>query len=133
MELLVTISILTYGAYTIALLSLCAYVIGAAKRFIRTGESDMRRGPLWVLASLYYEIRPFTIWAAIPGLVIYNLWDRDAASTAIWTFNWLIAYFFHPGNDDDDRWKKRRKKVAAKVKEVGGKLIVVPIPAPSPA
>jgi hypothetical protein len=30
---------------------------------------------------------------------------------------------------DDDRWKKRRRKAAAKVKELGGKLVVVPVPA----
>lgn len=31
---------------------------------------------------------------------------------------------------DDDYWKKKRKKAAAKIKEVAGKLVVIPIPAP---
>lgn len=35
--------------------------------------------------------------------------------------------------DKDDRWKKRRKKLLSKVKEVAGRLVVVPMPVPIPA
>jgi len=41
----------------------------------------------------------------------------------------FFEYWLYKLGKDDDRWKKRRKKAAAKVKEVAGKLVVVPVPA----
>lgn len=47
----------------------------------------------------------------------------DVANTIIW----ILMYW----DDHDDRWKKRRKKSLSKVKEVAGKLIVIPLPHPT--
>ena len=45
------------------------------------------------------------------------------------TLYWWFAVV--KDKDKDDRWKKRRKKALAKVKEVAGKLVVVPLPSPA--
>lgn len=42
----------------------------------------------------------------------------------------LLWFLFIKDLGDDDRWKKRRKKAVAKVKEVAGRLVVVPELAP---
>lgn len=48
------------------------------------------------------------------------VWGSDLA----WI--WIVSRVFK----DDDRWKKRRKKAAAKVRELAGRLVVVPEPIP---
>lgn len=47
--------------------------------------------------------------------------------------NLWIWWQIRENDDHDDRWKKRRKKVVSVVKVVAGKLVVVPLPGPSPA
>jgi membrane protein implicated in regulation of membrane protease activity len=63
-------------------------------------------------------------WAlTIDGLV-------DAICLVVNSWVWWDWYRRHDG---DDQWKKRRKKALAKIKQVAGKLVVVPVPSPSPA
>lgn len=65
-----------------------------------------------VVKMASYDLQQGTKW--IPFLWVLDL---------LWL--WIIRQL-----DDDDRWKKRRKKAAAKVKEVAGRLVVVPEVAP---
>lgn len=60
--------------------------------------------------------------------------DPVFAEDALWVLPiyWAIdlLWLWITKNFGDDRWKKRRKKAAAKVKEVAGRLVVVPELAP---
>lgn len=66
---------------------------------------------------------------AAPGIVylLAKHWmERDYFDTffsAVNVFNW---WHFRNWPDDDNRWNKRRKKLQSKVKEMSGRLIVVP-------
>lgn len=74
-------------------------------------------GPIFLLSYLADMIRGDTI-----------LW----LDSILWPVNVLVWWFSIVKDEDrDDRWKKRRKKVAEKVKEVAGKLVVVPVPSPT--
>lgn len=70
---------------------------------------------LYMLKDLLHQIRHqswgWIVWDVIVILMTF--------------FVWIII---HNDKDKDDRWKKRRKKLAARVKQMGGKLVVVPIP-----
>lgn len=60
---------------------------------------------------------------------------RDTGWQQLLDLVFIIAYLYLWWifrNDGDDRWKKRRRKMLAKVKQVGRKLVVVPIPQPLP-
>lgn len=69
---------------------------------------------LWCLHDAIWEAEGF-----MRGLNILFFF----AYLGIW---WIYRH------DGDDRWKKRRKKALAKVKQVGRKLVIVPIPQPLP-
>jgi hypothetical protein len=71
---------------------------------------------------------------AFPGMLGY--WLITANSTWDWVtlaINFWVWTDWYRHHDHDDRWKKRRKKALAKVKQVAGKLVVVPIPVPAGA
>jgi len=82
-------------------------------------------------------LRPPYLWWFCPFLVVTNLREGlqgdefGPVVAAVWAVNWVIAYRSRHDDDDDDFWKKRRKKLAARVKELAGKLVVVPEPAAS--
>lgn len=65
-------------------------------------------GAIWESTSWWH--RPVNIFLA---LMYLGVW---------WIFK----------DDGDDRWKKRRKKMLAKIKQVGRRLVIVPIPQPQP-
>lgn len=76
------------------------------------------------------ELRVFAL-VAIP----IDAWNYIATThDNIWIRAWLLlvytVYEILAVRDKDDRWKKRRKKLASKVKEVAGRLVVVPMPVP---
>lgn len=56
-------------------------------------------------------------------------WELAHYGMAIGLY-WLIRMY---DKDDDDRWKRRRDRAAGAVKEIGGRLVVVPQPATSGA
>lgn len=70
---------------------------------------------LYMLRELVREVRHHA-W----GWIVW-----DVLVILVTFFVWIII---HNDKDKDDRWKKRRKKLAARVKQMGGKLVVVPIP-----
>lgn len=73
--------------------------------------------PVMILSLLGEIATSDTVWERVWGIVL----------TILYCFIWFIH---RNDNDDDDRWKRRRKKSLAKVKQIGGKLVVVPIPVP---
>jgi len=94
-------------------------------------------------ATFASEIRPFAwflaAFVAVHGGLVWTAQDvaEDGWSAAglfmgavlFFLWAWLSTVFYKEWkNSDDDRWKKRRKKLKAKVKEVGGKLVVEPEP-----
>ena len=89
-------------------------------------------------SELYARLHPIGKYAGFPYMVAINLYSAAHASHwwshslfvlfAIW---WTWIWWQHR-KPPDDRWKKRRKKALAKIKQVGGKLVVVPIPQPAP-
>lgn len=67
---------------------------------------------------------------------LFDPWDNWGHSPLVVAFRiflavaWLkIARDIYRSHDDDDYWKKKRKKLAAKVKQLAGRLVVVPVPA----
>ena len=66
---------------------------------------------------------------AIPDIEMFLLDGSGYWLPIIWGSD-MLWYIFIRDIDDDDRWKKRRKKAAAKVKEMAGRLVVVPEPIP---
>lgn len=82
----------------------------------------------YVARTVRAELKPFMIYVIWPGLIVYNGANHNWFGFFIWMVNLAMLILEH---DDDDRWKKRRKKALAKVKEQAGKLVVVPLPAPS--
>lgn len=87
------------------------------------------------LREVLLETRP--AFRAITVLKM-AVWDVSTAipDAVYWLpFYWAadLIWIFILSKDlgDDDRWKRRRKKAAAKVKEVAGRLVVVPELAPA--
>lgn len=81
------------------------------------------------------EIHPFVLYGAMPLKCLHDgltLYDTPATLTLIWLIDVIWFWLIKNDSDKDDRWKKRRKKAAARVKEVAGRLIVVPVPEPVP-
>lgn len=86
------------------------------------------------------EIHWITAWVFSPIMFVDNTWQAvhdDAVGRTLYAMFMpiliLIWWFVIVKDDTDDRWKKRRKKLASKVKQVAGKLVVVPVPQPSGA
>ena len=69
----------------------------------------------------FYDPWEFMIDDPLPGGSIWL--------SIVWLCD-LLWFVWIKDVDDDDRWKKRRKKAAAKVKEMAGRLVVVPEPIP---
>lgn len=88
---------------------------------------------LRLLSTLYHELSPFYL----PSVFIINglamaLGRFDSADDWIGFGAQLAAWFFMRNlGDDDDRWKRRRRKAAEKIIRVGGRLVVIPAPAPA--
>ncbi len=79
------------------------------KPFIRMGTAPLN------LVSIVHEFI-FGIdqwWGKAFGALIFLAWIQI----------WLRIWF---DNVDDDWWKKKRKKAAAKIKQLAGRLVVVP-------
>lgn len=82
------------------------------------------------LRRVVLETRPFAIPCKVALIVIIQVsgpgWEG-------WTWpilglDLLMAIIFRnfPGDDDDDPWKRRKRKAADKVREVAGRLTIVP-------
>lgn len=118
-----TLVILLVGVLLIATAEYWIYLL--AKLWF-PGHTRALRSELWWTTS--FISAPIALlnglWAAIQDFAWY-----DPIALA---FNVLAWWFFIvKDNDKDDRWKKRRKKALARVKEVAGKLVVVPLPSPA--
>lgn len=90
-----------------------------------------KEGPF---TSVRMELWWVEVHLAFPGMLGY--WFITADSTWDWlalAVNFWVWTDWYRNHKDDDRWKKRRKKALSKVKQVAGKLVVVPIPAPAGA
>jgi hypothetical protein len=78
------------------------------------------------LVSFRKELAPWVVWT-LPlnalGVVVFetNPWLKSLFLLANAYWAWVAWY------DRDDRWKRRRKRALAKVKEVAGRLVVVPV------
>lgn len=112
-------AIITLTASLEFLLYLTAKVwIPGASRGLRSElwwTTSFIAGPLHILSGLTHAIQDFDWYD--PLLLVSNV--------ALW---WI---FVVKDDDRDDRWKKRRKKATAKIKEVSGRLVVVPVPHPT--
>lgn len=82
---------------------------------------DIRRELWWVEVHLAYPLMN-VIWI----IGINHWWDVLTSLINIW-----LNYDWWKNHNHDDRWKKRRKKALSKVKQVAGKLVVVPVPTPA--
>ena len=102
--------------------------VGAPGMFVAIFYDWLPRG-----SNLRNELRPPILYFIMPLCLItittVAIWGDDQVSVWLnriclpfWVFMWIRIY----KDDHDDRWKKRRKKIAAKVKVVGQKLVVVP-------
>ena len=89
-----------------------------AKAYRFLAETKQAFKGLIVLKMAISDVETFVL----EGLGVYWL-------PIVWCSD-LLWFIFIRDIDDDDRWKKRRKKAAAKVKEVAGRLVVVPELAP---
>lgn len=98
-------------------------IVGLIKGNVKAfGKGHGLRQELW-----WVEVHiAFPILILVFLVTADSFWDRISTmvNVMIW-LDWLINH------DDDDVWKKRRKKAVAKVKEVAGKLVVVPEPVPA--
>lgn len=107
------------------------YVWGWFFRWVSNNEKLWRFGN-----HLCSEFRPFALFA-IPIDLLFELDMRVTGWSPLWNVITILLhglYFWLCLKDNkDDRWKKRRKKAAEKVKQVGGKLVVVPVPVGSRA
>ena len=75
-----------------------------------------------------YELRPFVLWFfPINAFLLPILAPHFTVGNTIYMvgnlFWWYVAW-----RDKDDRWKKRKAKVLARIREVAGRLVVVPLP-----
>lgn len=88
---------------------------------------------LWVIGNhLCSEVRPLALFA-IPIDTFHELMSYDPFwDTLTLVFNSIWFYLCLKDNKDD-RWKRRKKKSLEKVKQLGGKLVVVPVPVGSGA
>lgn len=91
-----------------------------------------RQGPVYQLLQetkfLFKVITVAKMGVADPANFIDGLYWLPI----IWGVDLMWLHFIKDLGDDD-RWKKRRQKVTAKVKEVAGRLVVVPELAPAPS
>lgn len=80
------------------------------------------------------EVRPFYMPSIVVGLTadFFSL-GRDVLDPLLLTGYGVMAVVYwvisRADDDDDDQWKRRRDRVAGAVRELGGKLVVVPEPA----
>ncbi len=79
--------------------------------------------------TVFFEIKPF----ALPLIAVMHIsatWGDPHPYNPGQMFSTGIslAYWWMVRNkkDDDDRWKRRRTKVTEAVRQVGGRLVVVP-------
>lgn len=79
-----------------------------------------------------WELRPFALFAIPVDAWNYIAVTHDGILGRAFILIIYAAYMLMAILDKNDRWKKRRKKLAAKIKEVAGRLVVVPIPVPIP-
>lgn len=84
---------------------------------------EVRKEIWWATTRICY---PFAVTTIAITAVLDHTSDAWIARFCLpfWILMWVQDY---NRDDDDDRWKKRRKRLAAKVKVVGRKLVVVPI------
>jgi hypothetical protein len=118
-----------------ALTSLCsawhfAYMFAFFGQIFERGRSGSK-GPFANARTAMWWVE---VHLAFPGMLLYWALTIDGLFDAIClVVNAWVWWDWCRNHDGDDRWKKRRKKAVAKVKQVAGRLIVVPIPAPSGA
>lgn len=93
---------------------------------------DRKDGLAPLASAIYSDMRPLMPPTAFFISISY-FWDGNFFSAGLWLFNGFVVAIFYRKGDDDDRWKRRRKKALAKVKAIGGKLVVVPEVSPSRA
>ena len=89
-------------------------------------QSRGLRSELWWTTA--FISAPLCLLSWMTGMVVdFDWWDPIILliNILIWWF-WIVK-----DKDRDDRWKKRRKKAMAAIKEVGGKLVIVPLPHPA--
>jgi hypothetical protein len=80
----------------------------------------LRKEMWWGMVYVAAPIANIGFWVEI------DWWDY-----VFGPINLLLWWDIWKHDDHDDRWKKRRKKALAKVKQVAGRLVVVPIPHPT--
>ena len=89
-----------------------------------------RRWINWV----FFELRPIAPFFLLASYLLESVLRGNHGmgwrifTLACGAYNWWAS---RGDKDDDDRWKKRRRKVAARVKQVGQRLAVVPAGASS--
>lgn len=82
--------------------------------------------------ELCHELKWSQLWVFIPGDMFFAIYDEQIDGWTVYYFvlhvAYWIAWYLHK---DDGRWKRRRKRAASAVKEVAGRLVVVPVLAPA--
>ena len=89
---------------------------------VRTGAINAIRAELhpfrWVLCAMGYVLEPIAISHS------YEWWRHVAFVLGMW-----MCWSARHENDDDDRWKRRMDAATGYVREVAGRLTIVPEPA----
>jgi hypothetical protein len=86
-----------------------------------------RNGVLW---DILQETKHFFLVLTVAKFFVHD--PVEAYPDAMWLLPLLWAcdllwvYWVRRDLGGDDRWKKRRKKAAARVREVAGRLVIVP-------
>ena len=89
------------------------------------GTRGFRSETWWITAHI---VGPIDLLETVRLQVLDPHWTGYVfipINVALWWF------YIVKDKDRDDRWKKRRKKATAKIKEVAGRLVVVPLPNPA--
>lgn len=79
------------------------------------------------IRSVYHELKPF-YWPLVVLMYLPDLVHRELTFSTIWGVGWAIVGWFAFRNvDDDDRWRRRHRKLKSRIKQLGGRLTVVPV------
>lgn len=110
-----------------------SFMVGCA--FIPTTGAAMRRlgieVPTWARIAMILVRWPF-----LASIIVYPILEillgGGGIGAGLLTCLYLWIWYHHyKDRDDDDDWKRKKKELATKVKELAGKLVVVPAPAPA--
>lgn len=95
---------------------LAAWVLGAI-------IWDLTKTDPWPV-KLKREVHPFMPFLMLANLAVVTWGHTIGPSTVQYAITGIQVASWFMDRDDDDRWKRRRRKLAAKVSQIGARLVV---------